>query len=798
MMLDTEALRGTDLTTDHGRSVLYGMIREFFLRVPREFRAEIGARADEDLTAGVPVFLGSPRDLASWDGTFLDFCQERFATDWPGERLVWLGSSEWRERGARGFHAYISLPTRTGYVQSTPDAALAVALSPGRCPEPGKTGDIQSRREGRAYRNDWQRALAAKPELVIIDSWNDFAQGTEIAPSRQYGVAYVDTTRYFQSRMGSQQRHYLRAKQRRLPAVMKPGTDYHIEFLVENAGTRNLHTGRRVSVTHRIRQRSDGRLVQKKTAAQELTIASGQTRRLPVRVSTRGDDGKPLPEGEYLFSLSVARSKVAYLRSRWLSRTVAELEVPITVGQPPPRKATVVSTSLPSAIEAGAVVSTVVRLRNDGAETWRRGEVLLAYHWVRHRDGLGGVSSEARQTAARDVARAELPRDVAPGQIVSVMIPVRAVTADGRPLPAVTSEAGRSPDGLWHYRLQWDLVSGDGRWFADEGRPAAEEAIQVVARDPGASIRFVGVPPEVSPGSVARVRAGLANVSSRAWTAGDPCLAASWFRWDGRELPEATVHTSLPSNVGPGETVEIEADVSVPSSPGNYWLALRAECSGDESEAASQGLHRDLAVSPVLVRASGMRALDLSPYANVTGVTTDGYRARGEFDERGRSLPAEWTPPDLSGPREHLYQSGYYSPGTPRAPAVFAFPDTSSGTGGVVACNGQSIELGDKPVARVHLLAASTAGTGEATFGLRRAAGEIDELPTVVPSWTGRVEGVPVGAYAPYIRHLAGDDPSVAGYLHHLTLASPTAEATTLVLPQAPWVKLVAVTVEHP
>jgi hypothetical protein len=325
-----------------------------------------------------------------------------------------------------------------------------------------------------------------------------------------------------------------------------------------------------------------------------------------------------------------------------------------------------------------------------------------------------------------------------------------------------------------------------------------EEAIQVVARDPGAAFQFAAVPPEMSAGTAARVRAGLANVGSRAWAAGDRCLAASWFTWDGRELPEDSVQTPLPSNVEPGDTIEVEADVSVPSDPGNYWLALRAGWSNGELEARSQGIHQDLSVSPVLVRAPGMRTIDLSPYMNVTGVTTDGYRARGELDERGRSLPAEWTPPDLSGPREHLYQSGYYSPGTPRAQAVFAFPGTDSGTGGAVACSGQSIELGNKPVSRVHLLAASTAGTGEATFGLRRTTGEIDEVLAVVPSWTDRVEGAPVGAYAPYVRGLAGDDPSVAGHLHHLTLGSPAAEATALVLPQAPWVKLMAVTVEDP
>ncbi len=180
----------------------------------------------------------------------------------------------------------------------------------------------------------------------------------------------------------------------------------------------------------------------------------------------------------------------------------------------------------------------------------------------------------------------------------------------------------------------------------------------------------------------------------------------------------------------------------------------------------------------------------------MAAVTTDEYRARGDFDGQGRSFPSEWIPPDLSGPREHLYQSGYYSPGGPDVPVAFAFPALSSGVGGAVACAGQSIPLGQHGAARVHLLAASTAGTGEAAFGLKSPAGDVDEVRAVVPSWTDPYQGVPVGVYAPYLRTLSGDDPAVAGYLYHLTLVSPSREAVSLELPRAPWIKILAVTAE--
>jgi hypothetical protein len=66
----------------------------------------------------------------------------------------------------------------------------------------------------------------------------------------------------------------------------------------------------------------------------------------------------------------------------------------------------------------------------------------------------------------------------------------------------------------------------------------------------------------------------------------------------------------------------------------------------------------------------------------------------------------------------------------------------------------------------------------------------------VVPSWTERAEGVPLGLYTPYLRGLSGDDPATAGFLYCLTLASPSGKAVSLRLPPAPWIKILAITVE--
>jgi glycosyltransferase involved in cell wall biosynthesis len=55
MLLDTGPLQGLDLKAEDGKAFLYGMIREFCLHIPPEFRAQLGARPQEGMAGGVPV-----------------------------------------------------------------------------------------------------------------------------------------------------------------------------------------------------------------------------------------------------------------------------------------------------------------------------------------------------------------------------------------------------------------------------------------------------------------------------------------------------------------------------------------------------------------------------------------------------------------------------------------------------------------------------------------------------------------------------------------------------------------------
>ena len=58
-----------------------------------------------------------------------------------------------------------------------------------------QAGFARSRDGGEYYRQCWQAALDSRPDWVIVNSFNEWMEGTQIEPGRAYGTAYLDQTR---------------------------------------------------------------------------------------------------------------------------------------------------------------------------------------------------------------------------------------------------------------------------------------------------------------------------------------------------------------------------------------------------------------------------------------------------------------------------------------------------------------------------------------------------------------------------------------------------------------------------
>jgi len=126
-------------------------------------------------------------------------------------------------------------------------------------------------------------------------------------------------------------------------------------------------------------------------------------------------------------------------------------------------RAAVTILSAPPDASPGRALEAVVRLANSGNVVWR----------ARSAGGIGHVRAglqlldSASRMIDRDHARAELPRDVAPGETVDVAIAFRA--------PAEPGE----------YELKCDLVAEGVTWFEPGGSAVAVTRLRVTGQGAG-------------------------------------------------------------------------------------------------------------------------------------------------------------------------------------------------------------------------------------------------------------------------------------------------------------------------
>jgi hypothetical protein len=69
-----------------------------------------------------------------------------------------------------------------------------------------KPGLRADRMDGALYRCQWEEAIAADPQWVLVTSWNEWYEGSEIEPSAEYGEKYLQLTAEFSARFKSKPR----------------------------------------------------------------------------------------------------------------------------------------------------------------------------------------------------------------------------------------------------------------------------------------------------------------------------------------------------------------------------------------------------------------------------------------------------------------------------------------------------------------------------------------------------------------------------------------------------------------
>ncbi len=668
------------------------------------------------------------------------------------------------------------------------------SVSPGRVDKNGVTG----RKGGRTYDTSWQVALVSTPDQIVIDSWNDFLHGTEIAASRQYGEQYADATRAQAIQFDGTRQWHAKYLAHAVPRTIYPKTLYQIPVRIENAGSLPWRAGEGYSLN--TRWYKDGRLVDDSAPriAVGKDVLPGHALTLSLGLVARNNFGEDLEPGDYTLVVDMVQGQ-----DRWFSYAGdTPLQVPVTVigtnAGVGAAQATFLGTTTPGIALSGTDVSGTVQVRNDGAAAWPVGYTLGWKVQTTDPDG-GNLVTVAEGSQALGVD------PISPGQVAVVTQTIPTADKSGKLLK----------DG--DYRIHW-FVRPDALGSAVIG--GYDESLAVTKTLPGASLLLADLPRTIDAGKEATATLALTNSGRTTLKKADTHLGYHWYYLDGTEREWDGGSTAvLSKDLAPGEVDgAVSATFVAPKQPGRYALVWDVRQSdGLWQSAQPLTLGDDLLQVFVTVGGKGTTVpVDLAKAFNSVGIASGPASKSGGFDGHGSTLPAEFLPPDgtaevdlnpllIGKPGPPLYPSGYYTARVGKDlnsnhAISFLYPNVRDGQPNVVSCTGQTLSLPGGKYKAIHLLmAAGSTAPVTASFGVQYDRDALSPVSLTVANWTTlpTADGATAGYTAAYHHALTGIKPLPVTLGDYTLRLDPSKKLTGLVLPNDPEVKIVGVTLER-
>lgn len=173
-----------DLRTAAGKDLFYRTIRDFFYQIHPKHWAAIDGKP-------IVVLYGSGFAKDHDQSTF-DYVYEHFKEDFHGVEPFIIKDNSWRARA--------DATTQWGAALGKPNLFERVAqIGPGYNDSavPGRNTPIRDREDGDYYRYSWNEVLNNRIRIVLLETWNEMHEGTEICESTEYGRQYIELTREY-------------------------------------------------------------------------------------------------------------------------------------------------------------------------------------------------------------------------------------------------------------------------------------------------------------------------------------------------------------------------------------------------------------------------------------------------------------------------------------------------------------------------------------------------------------------------------------------------------------------------
>jgi hypothetical protein len=718
-------------------------LREFLTLVPEQFRAEVQLPDKEFNQPAYIVFANTLPDV--------DALKKLLTSDFSTQATV-----------------LVTTPDGNNFLQ------IAQVSPGGRDSEYSVTG----REQTHTYAKAWQQVYSNNPNWVLINSWNDYLHGTEVAASREYAEQYADLTRIAGLQWSGAEQWDAKYLQNNVPTVIAPKTIYTVSIRVENNGSLPWRAGENYALCYRWYK--DGRLYDDSAPRIPLArdIYPGESTTVNVGVVAQNSFGTDIEPGRYTLVFDMIQGQ-----DRWFSYIGSEpLRVPVRVEDEvdaAASQAVVLRSTTPAIVDSSGRYQVSLFIRNEGQETWTPANTTVTLDGNRT-SSVGKFDTTVNPGAIGEATTTiQIPADQSAGQIGTLTWTVKT--------PGSTTAWNEHP--------------------------------YIVPHDLGASFSINDIDREVKSGEVGSARVGLVNTGPYTWNKGAWKLDYAWYYLDG--LPAGDIQGKIPITtiVAPGDDAEVDFNFRTPPYPGRYQLVMDVEAP-DGTTTLTQPATSGRSVLPLLVSViPGKNAMaypvDLTKDYDSDGIGYETSPELGDFNGKGGSLPGTFMPPDgtqevgvnplLAGkPGPPEYPSGYYSSVTADGVVSghrISFLYGPKGANNVITCNGQLIILPEGNWKAIHVLAASVSGADTVSdeFGVAYKDG-ISVTNLSVANWAKVPDPAvaSVGLRLPYTLtkgSVAQGAPVFLG--DYVMAADPKRKLEKLSLPIDPLVKVLAITLER-
>ncbi len=679
----------------YASSALYAAIREFHQCLPERFAATVPLSEANGGGVAVPIIIGglSSANLdAAAVAKLRDELRARFLAEFGRDAIILgVGAGEgWDGTVAFGpAEVAASVPEGAVYAFNAAGAVRVAAIYAGSRPTQPEAHPLFGRSRD-AYRSAWRSAITDRADWVFVESWNDYVAASEIGPTIEYGLEYVDMTQAFGRlwrRTNDLGGYVVGSTVVSSAPWAGPRT---VRLDLRNTGSQTWLPG-----VHGVRVgwangRGSG------VAAMPKAVETGGLCRVRVRVPA------PAGEGTQVLRVSLVpldKNGAPITSAKASAAVLAEFAVqtrakaPATAGI----SASLVSEQPMRIAEGGSQHTLSVTVRNDGPTTWKPGTATVRMRLFEQ----SATDPEPKLLDMAD-ASATIAADTPAGDEAVVEVPVAFVRADG-----TTFRLSENTEARYLLRTELTVLED-----AASTLTLGCQEIQLVEADYGPQFFNDFTPAELPGDRRVSVVIGVRNRGPQTWLKGKVAVGYHWYYADGTEAVWQDEVFPINVDMAPGSQIaDVGAWITAPPHDGVYWLVWDVRVGDAWASTALSSRAYETRVQLVRVVRGRLQFVDLSGAANATVTAALGDPPQKGLDGTGTVLPAEITPPFATGMTTGATQ---WLPITRTGPDInrrISFRWLPRGKPNGVRCQGQSVTVAPArqatPARTVHVLAAA-------------------------------------------------------------------------------------------